>query len=78
MEYRVWDTPAYTFPVREAGILGAHSFSKYLLRDLFILVSMPGTLITQFLPLAIRVGQQMESKSGDSREGISVDLGGWG
>lgn len=42
-------------PAREAGIPETHSFNKYLLRDFFVLVSMPGALITQFQPVAIRV-----------------------
>lgn len=49
---------ACIFPLlsaREAGVPGAHSFNKYLLRDFFVLVSMPGALISQFLPIAGRV-----------------------
>lgn len=42
-------------PAREAGLPGAHSFSQELLRDFFVLVCMPGALITRFLPVAIGV-----------------------
>ena len=34
---------------------GAHSFNKYLWWDGFVLLPVPGTLITQFLPGAGRV-----------------------
>lgn len=70
-EYRVWDTPAcmfLLFPAREAGIPRTHSFNKYLLRDLFVLVSMRGALKTQLL-LGHSAGSK-QFKSGDSCEGI--------
>ena len=58
MECRERDTPACIFlllPAKEAGTPGAHSFNKYLWRAGFVLVPVPGTLITQILPRAGRV-----------------------
>lgn len=58
MEYRVYYTQLAFFCCFLQGKLAipeAHSFNKYLLRDFFVLVSMPGALITQFQPVAIRV-----------------------
>lgn len=54
MEYGVRDTPLL-LPARGAGIPGVHASNKCLLRDFFGLVCMPGALITQFLPVAIRI-----------------------
>lgn len=66
----VCGTLSLHFSAKEAGIPGAHSFNKYLLRDFFVLVSMPGALITQFLPIAAESWQQMEFRSGGSSEGL--------
>lgn len=58
MECRERDTPACIFlllPAKEAGTPSAHSFNKYLWRAGFVLVPVPGTLITQILPRAGRV-----------------------
>lgn len=58
MQGRERDTPACIFlllPAKEAGTPGAHSFNKYLWRAGFVLVPVPGTLITQILPRAGRV-----------------------
>ena len=58
MECRERDTPACIFlllPAKEAGTPSAHSFNKYLWRAGFVLVPVPGTLITQILPRASRV-----------------------
>lgn len=40
---------------KEAGLPRAHSFYKYLLRDPFVLVSMPGTWVIQSLFVSIKV-----------------------
>lgn len=58
MECRERDTPACIFlllPAKEAGTPSAHSFNTYLWRAGFVLVPVPGTLITQILPRAGRV-----------------------
>lgn len=40
---------------KEADIPRAHSFNKYLLRDFFVLVSMPGTGVILSLLVSIKV-----------------------
>lgn len=40
---------------RKAGILRAHSFNKCLLSDSFVLVSVPGTWVTESLLVSIKV-----------------------
>lgn len=57
---------------REAGIPGAHSFNKYLLRDFFVLVSMPGALITQFLPAAGSLGSKWNSDQVVQAKGFRI------
>lgn len=56
---QLWNTGCGTLPLllpaRGTGIPGVHSFNKCLLRDFFVLACMPGALITQFLPVAIRI-----------------------